>query len=160
MKTTLLNDAKLATAVLDFNSVKATLVEKEKALADIFLPIVDAHLARDDIQGATAFLSQMPACGSRMTGSCRIELAKQRVERKQTNDDCTTCPHCQGELSDSDSVNRTYVSKRVDDETINATGHYLTDGTFENDSFDGFSSGESYDLLDDSDSCNHCGKIV
>lgn len=154
------NDAQLAIAVFGFNSAKATLLEKEKELAAIFLPMIDALLAEDDIQGAKSFLSRIPDCGSRMTGACRIELAKQRVERKQANDDCTTCPHCQGDLSVSDSVNRTYVSKRVEDETINATGHYLTDGTFESDSFDGFPDDNSFDLLDDSDSCNHCGKIV
>lgn len=68
----------------------------------------------------------------------------------------SACDGCNSNLSEKESVTRTYVNKYNPDDDVIAIGHYSKDGNFESDSFVGFGFG-TYDCRDDSDTCSHCG---
>jgi len=64
------------------------------------------------------------------------------------------CIHCNSDLTQEDSVSRKYVSPNKED--LFCSGHYTPEGYFEPD--ESIFLGDSYDLMDDSDSCSSCYK--
>jgi hypothetical protein len=66
------------------------------------------------------------------------------------------CPHCKASLTKTEAIVREYTNKSGGD-SLYADGHYDSEGNFENDGFGGF-DGDSYDCLDDSDTCMSCDK--
>lgn len=67
------------------------------------------------------------------------------------------CPGCQFILSETDSITRKYFNK--DGGNKISTGHYDNNGDFEPDTKPDLSDGR-YDLVDGSDTCTNCGKVL
>jgi hypothetical protein len=79
-----------------------------------------------------------------------------RLEVIDLNNLHLKCPHCKANLTKEDAIVREYVNKSGGD-SLYADGHYDSEGNFESDSFKGF-DGDSYDCLDNSDTCMSCDK--
>jgi len=74
------------------------------------------------------------------------------------------CPKCRADLTQANSVARTYINKDSTDEENGfddkiSYGHYGDDGYFTPDQEADLSDGR-YDLMSDSDSCTSCDSTL
>ena len=93
-----------------------------------------------------------------------IELGWDVIETLLPSDDTTTCPHCSADLSSPESVRREYIDKSDDSDDGELSrfgfGHLEATGDYEDDRPACLGTSQSYDLLDNSDTCAACGGEV